>query len=122
MPKNSHLTLQDRSIICTRISQGVPFSQIALELEKSPDTISREVRAHRVSIETGSYGRGFNPCIHRNHCNKTFICGTCIHGDGSVGPDRTALSIAATSRKKNAKNFLIRHMSVMGAKTVRNAP
>ena len=80
MPKNSHLTLQDRSIICTRISQGVPFSQIALELEKSPDTISREVRAHRVSIETGSYGRGFNPCIHRNHCNKTFICGTCIHG------------------------------------------
>lgn len=31
MPKHSHLTLQDRSIICVRINQGMSFAQIAAE-------------------------------------------------------------------------------------------
>ena len=53
---------------------------------------------------------------------KLLFAGLVFTGDGSVGPVRTALSIATTSRKKNVKNFLILHMSVMGAKTVRNAP
>ena len=80
MPKHSHLTLQDRGTICARINQGIPFAQIAEELEKAPSTISREVRLHRVSLETGSYGRGFNACKNRMTCKKTHVCSTCYNG------------------------------------------
>ena len=80
MPKRSHLTLQDRGTICARINQGIPFAQIAEELEKAPSTISREVRLHRVSLETGSYGRGFNACKNRMTCKKTHVCSTCYNG------------------------------------------
>ena len=79
MPKRSHLTLQDRGTICARINQGIPFAQIAEELEKAPSTISREVRLHRVSLETGSYGRGFNACKNRMTCKKTHVCSTCYN-------------------------------------------
>lgn len=79
MAKHTHLTLQDRSIICVRITQGASFSQIASELEKDPGTISREVRKHRVEITTGSYGRPFNPCVYRKSCNKTFLCNPCLN-------------------------------------------
>lgn len=81
MPKRSHLTLQDRGTICARINQGIPFAQIAEELEKAPSTISREVRLHRVSLETGSYGRGFNACKNRMTCKKTHVCSTCYNGE-----------------------------------------
>ena len=54
MAKHSHLTLQERSIICARIAQGASFRQISTELDKDPGTISKEIRLHRVSIETGS--------------------------------------------------------------------
>ena len=78
MPNNSHLTLQDRSIISVRITEGVPFRQIALDLDKDPGTISREVKLHRTMVETGSCGHSFNPCIHRKNCDKRFVCGTCV--------------------------------------------
>ena len=78
MPKRSHLTLQDRGTICARINQGISFAQIAEELDRDPGTISKEIRLHRVSIEKGSYGRGFNPCIHRRDCKKTYVCKTCF--------------------------------------------
>lgn len=73
MPKHSHLTLQDRGTICARINQGISFAQIAEELDRDPGTISKEIRLHRVSVEKGSYGRGFNPCIHRRDCKKTYV-------------------------------------------------
>lgn len=78
MPKRSHLTLQDRGTICARINQGISFAQIAEELDRDPGTISKEIRLHRVSAEKGSYGRGFNPCIHRRDCKKTYVCKTCF--------------------------------------------
>lgn len=78
MPKHSHLTLQDRGTICARINQGISFAQIAEELDRDPGTISKEIRLHRVSVEKGSYGRGFNPCIHRRDCKKTYVCKTCF--------------------------------------------
>ena len=81
MPKNSHLTLQNRTIISAGITQGLSFSQIAAELDKDPGTISKEVRLRRTPNETGSYGRGFNPCVHRNGCVKTHVCDRCYnHG------------------------------------------
>ena len=44
MAKHSHLTLQERSIICARIAQGASFRQISTELDKDPGTISKEIR------------------------------------------------------------------------------
>lgn len=79
MAKHAHLTLQDRSIICVGLTQGCSFAQIAAELGKDPGTISKEIRRHRVAIETGSYGREFNPCALRRNCNKTALCKTCFN-------------------------------------------
>ena len=80
MAKQKHLTLQERSIISVRLTERVSFAQIAKELEKDPGTISREVKKHRVEIETGSYERRFNPCVHHRSCNKTFLCNPCPNG------------------------------------------
>ena len=44
MAKHSHLTLQERSIICARIAQGASFRQIGAELDKDPGTISKEIQ------------------------------------------------------------------------------
>ena len=77
MAKHAHLTLQERSIICVRITQGASFSQIAAELGKDPGTISREIKKHRVEMEIGSYGRNYNPCVHKRTCTKTNLCKIC---------------------------------------------
>ena len=77
MPKNLHLTMQDRNIISTRISEGKSFRQIGLELGKDPGTISREVKLHRTISETGYSGHGFNPCVYRKECRKKYVCKTC---------------------------------------------
>lgn len=76
MEKHSHLTLQERSIICARIAQGASFHQISAELDKDPGTISKEIRLHRVSIETFRQGSDERHgqrqvCAERNHdpCN-----------------------------------------------------
>ena len=77
MPNNAHLTQHERSIISVRLTEGASFRQIAAELDKDPGTISREIKKHRVSEETGAYGRAYNPCIHRRTCEKTNLCKTC---------------------------------------------
>ena len=77
MPNNAHLTQHERSIISVRLTEGASFRQIAAELDKDPGTISREIKKHRVSEETGAYGRAYNPCIHRRTCEKTRLCKTC---------------------------------------------
>ena len=80
MAKNSHLTLQERSLICVRITQGASFSQVAAELGRDPGTISREIRKHRIEISTGAYGHPFNPCVYKKTCTKKFLCNPCHNG------------------------------------------
>ncbi len=80
MAKNTHLTLQDRSIIQNCITSQLSFKQIGAQLGKDPGTISKEVRKHREPVNTGAYGRPFNPCRHSGSCDKTFLCSRCIHG------------------------------------------
>lgn len=80
MAKHSHLTLQERSLICVRITQDASFSQVAAELERDPGTISREIRKHRIEISPGAYGHHFNPCIHKKTCTKKFPCNPCLNG------------------------------------------
>lgn len=80
MAKNSHLTLQDRSIIESSLTQRHPFIVIAEQVGKDPSTIAKEIRKHAEEVKTGSCGQGFNPCVYRFTCKKTFICGTCTSG------------------------------------------
>lgn len=68
-----HLTLNDRIYIENELAKGTPFKDIAAFLCKDPTTISKEVRAHRLSdwYHKGTFYNAKNFCIHRYHCQKT---------------------------------------------------
>ena len=72
-----HLTLNDRLYIENELAKGTPFKDIAAFLCKDPTTISKEVRAHRISdwYHKGTFYNAKNFCIHRFHCKKTNACG-----------------------------------------------
>lgn len=79
-----HLTLDDRIYIQNELNKGTSFKDIARFLCKDPTTISKEVKAHRLSdwYHKGTFYNAHNFCIHRYHCKKTnacekiFLCGT----------------------------------------------
>ena len=48
MTKNKHLTLSDRNTMQSGLEAKKNFSMIALELDKDPTTISKEIRKHLV--------------------------------------------------------------------------
>ena len=72
-----HLTLEDRVYIENELAKGTSFKNIAAFLCKDPTTISKEVRAHRLSdwYHKGAFYNARNFCTHRYHCKKTNVCG-----------------------------------------------
>lgn len=75
-----HLTLENRIYIQNELNKGTSFKDIARFLCKDPTTISKEVKAHRLSdwYHKGSFYNAHNFCIHRYHCKKTNACGKII--------------------------------------------
>ena len=75
-----HLTLEDRIYIRDELNKGTSFKDIARFLCKDPTTISKEVKAHRLSdwYHKGTFYNAKNFCIHRYHCKKTNACGKII--------------------------------------------
>ena len=75
-----HLTLDDRKYIENALNKGTTFKDIARFLCKDPTTISKEVKAHRLSdwYHKGTFYNKKNFCIHRYHCKKTNACGKII--------------------------------------------
>ena len=75
-----HLTLNNRIFIENELNKGTTFKDIARFLCKDPTTISKEVKAHRVSdwYHKGSFNNDRNFCMHRYHCKKTNACGKII--------------------------------------------
>ena len=75
-----HLTLEDRIYIENSLNKGSTFKDIAKYLCKDPTTISKEVKAHRLSdwYHKGAFYNAKNFCIHRYHCRKTNACGKII--------------------------------------------
>lgn len=71
-----HLTLEDRIYIENELNKGTSFKDIAKFLCKDPTTISKEVRAHRVSdwYHKGTFYNAHNFCTKRYHCRKTNAC------------------------------------------------
>jgi len=74
MAKNKHLTVSERLQIEQWLGEGLSLRRIAVNLGKSPSTVSREVRAH--AIESNKYApfRIHNRCSKRNICDKYQIC------------------------------------------------
>ena len=56
--KGTHLTLEERKFIQHGLEVGLSKAKIALELGKSPSTVSKEVKKHRILKLTSAYGRG----------------------------------------------------------------
>ena len=75
-----HLTLENRIYIENELNKGTSFKDIARFLCKDPTTISKEVRAHRLSdwYHKGTFYNAKNFCIHRYHSKKTNACGKIV--------------------------------------------
>lgn len=71
-----HLTLEDRIFIQNELNKGTTFKDIARFLCKDSTTISKKVKARRISdrYHKGSFVNKKNFCVHRYHCRKTNAC------------------------------------------------
>ena len=81
---NKHMNLEDRKKIQDFLNawytEGITFSQIALNLEKDATTISKEIKKHREKLKPSSFNNGFNLCKHKYTCTKRDVCNTnCKH-------------------------------------------
>lgn len=73
--KNSHLTLNDRIIIETGISNGSQKTAIAATLGKDKSTIGKEIKLHRHRSYSCCYPSDcslFSKCKHKKTCNPTY--------------------------------------------------
>jgi IS30 family transposase len=74
MAKNKHLTDEERLQIEHCLKEGVSLKQIAIRLDKSTSTISREIRAHFALSNKGAAYRVSNRCIRRKSCDRYYLC------------------------------------------------
>lgn len=76
----NHLTLSDRIVIERGINDGLTFATIARMLDRSPSSISREVKRYRIIIQSNHSFNG-NDCTKRPSCLRNKICNAApIHG------------------------------------------
>lgn len=78
---HKHLTPSDRFYIERALNDDISFKEIARCLCKDPSTISKEIRAHRLSDfypGRGLFLNAKNFCVHRFHCQKKNVCGKII--------------------------------------------
>ena len=75
-----HLTLEDRMYIEDALNNATSFKDIARFLCMDPTTISKEVRAYRLSdwFHKRTFYKAHNFCVHRYLCKKTNVCNRII--------------------------------------------
>lgn len=61
MTNQKHLTLSDRMVIETQLSNSTSFKAIASALDKDPSTISKEVRSHLSVERIGGFRKSTMP-------------------------------------------------------------
>ena len=72
---SKHLSLDERLDIEKYLNQNKSFKEIGMLVNKNCTTISREIRNHYVTKNTGGIGRRFNNCIYRATCpNRGKAC------------------------------------------------
>lgn len=77
MNKNKHLTLDERTLIQSMLTDKCSISQIANTLERNISTISKEIKSHITVKNIGAAHTTYNACIHRYNCTKSHICIEC---------------------------------------------
>lgn len=76
----NHLTLSDRIVIERGLNNEFTFATIARMLNRSPSSISREVKRYRVIIQSNHPFNG-NNCVKRPSCLRNKICEDApVHG------------------------------------------
>ena len=65
---SKHLSFDERLDIEKYLNQNKSFKEIGILVNKNCTTISREIRNHYVTKNTGCIGRRFNNCIYRATC------------------------------------------------------
>ena len=74
MPKNKHLTDDERLLIEIALRQRHSLKSIANNLSKSTSTISREVRKHSIVSNKFAAHYPANRCVNRRDCSRSQIC------------------------------------------------
>ena len=72
--KGKHITLSDRIEIEWGLKEGKSFRAIASIINKSPSSVSYEVKNRYKIKRTGAYGRSFNDCRNSRKCKKMHLC------------------------------------------------
>ena len=65
-----HLTRDDRYTIENNLSNNISLKQIGRNINKHCSCISREIKNHYITKNTGSVGRKFNNCLYRRTCSN----------------------------------------------------
>jgi len=74
MPKNKHLTNEERLRIEMSLKARVSLKQIAASLDKHASTISREIRSHSLNSDKYAPYRTHNRCVKRTDCQTRYLC------------------------------------------------
>lgn len=74
MAKNKHLTDIERLQIEQWLKNGVSIKQIALKINKSTSTVSREIRSRAIPSDKYAPYRIHNRCVKRNECQRRYLC------------------------------------------------
>lgn len=69
-----HMSLNDRCEIEKGLNNNESFKFIAGKIGKNCTTISREIKNHYMTQNTGGYGRRFNDCLNRDTCPFRHKC------------------------------------------------
>lgn len=77
MTTKKHLTLEDRITIETQLKLKASLKSIASLINKSPSSVSREIRSHLIFRRVGAVNLNYNACVHRFACSKSHICSVC---------------------------------------------
>lgn len=73
MSTYKRLNYDNRLDIEAELKENKSLCSIAKSLNVSTSTISREIKAHSIELDTYAYGSS-NRCIHRKDCTKNHIC------------------------------------------------
>ena len=63
--ENKHLSFEDRLNIEKELMERKSFKEITKSIDKNCTTVSRKIKNHYVTVDTGVIGRIFNNCLLR---------------------------------------------------------
>ncbi|MBQ7881801.1 MAG: IS30 family transposase [Treponema sp.] len=76
MSDNLHLDIDKRKVIELELGRNTTFAEIAKIINKDPTSISKEIRKHRIKIDSRKPFVNENKCARRFFCHRKNICNT----------------------------------------------